>query len=102
MSSNRNLRWKKCADRRKKKFKLKKKKQTNKKKQVKKNITVKIETDRGVTLAKLIFSCNFIFSTVFHSHTRDLQGGKIWIAIFFDRDLYKTICCNYIAYNSIR
>lgn len=52
-------------------------------------LTVKVETDSGVALAKFIFSHYFILSTIFDRHVGDFQSGKVWVAIFFDRDLYQ-------------
>lgn len=40
-------------------------------------LTVKVETDSGVALAKFIFSHYFILSTIFDRHVGDFQSGKV-------------------------
>lgn len=70
---------KKITDKKKVEFKKKGKYDERKKKRenLKMVLTVKVETDSGVALAKFIFSHYFILSTIFDRHVGDFQSGKV-------------------------
>lgn len=46
-------------------------------------LTIKIEADCCIALAQRVFGGNLIFAGIFYSHIKNLQRGRVQIAVIF-------------------